>query len=105
LGRKRAKDESEEELRIPGEGEVLGVVTRLLGYDRVLVKCADGHERLCRIPGKFKKRVWIAIGDIVLVGPWPFQSDRKGDILHRYTKDEIKKLKERGLLTISPEEF
>ncbi len=90
--------EEGQELRLPGEGEVLGVVTRLLGYDRLEVKCADGYSRIARIPGRFKKKVWLREGDIVLVAPWDFQAKSKADIVWRYSRDEVKELEKRGLL-------
>jgi len=97
--KKRKKGEEEEvKLRLPGEGEVLGVIDEMLGYDRVRVKCADGYIRLCRIPGRMKKRVWMRVGDIVLVAPWEFQSDKRGDIIHRYTSSEVRELEKLGLL-------
>jgi len=95
---KRKNEEEGRELRLPSEGEVLGVIEQLLGYDRVKVRCADGHTRLCRIPGRMKKRVWMRIGDVVLVGIWDFQPDKRGDILYRYERNEVKELEKRGLL-------
>ena len=92
---------TEEELReevLPGEGEFLGVVVRLLGYDRVLVKCADVFARLCRIKGRMKRKVWIKVDDIVLVSPWDFQQDSRGDILWRYTKSQAERLRSQGYL-------
>ncbi|MEM3616024.1 MAG: hypothetical protein QXX09_05175 [Candidatus Methanomethylicia archaeon] len=35
---------------------------------------------------------------MVAVVPWDFQPDSKGDIVWRYERDEIKKLKDEGLL-------
>lgn len=90
--------EDEEELRLPGEGELLGIVIQLLGYDRARVRCEDMQVRICRIPGRFRKRVWIKEGDYVLIAPWDFQPDKRGDIIHRYERDEIKKLDELGYL-------
>ena len=76
MGKKKVLSEGAiGELVYPGQGEVLGVVTKLLGFDRILVKCQDGAERLCRIRGKMKRRVWIREGDIVIVSPWDFQTD------------------------------
>lgn len=66
---------------------------KLLGYDRVLVKCADGHTRLCRIRGKMKRRVWVRDGDLVIVAPWDFQSESRGDITWRYTEAQAEGLK------------
>lgn len=83
---------------LPGEGQVLGVVVRLLGYDRVLVKCTDGNTRLCRIRGSLKRRIWIKVDDIVLIEPWDFQSDTRGDIQWRYTKGGVDRLQSKGYL-------
>lgn len=101
MGKKKVL--SEEVLRklvLPAPGDVLGIAMKLLGFDRILVKCQDGHERLCRIRGKMKRRVWIRVGDVVLVSPWDFQSDKRGDIFWRYTRAQAEMLRKRGLLTI-----
>ncbi|PCN50018.1 translation initiation factor eIF-1A [Candidatus Geothermarchaeota archaeon ex4572_27] len=92
------EEEERQELRLPADNEVIGVVTRLLGYDRLEVKCADGYTRIARIPGKFKKKVWFREGDIVLVAPWDFQAHSKADVVWRYSRDEVKELERRGLL-------
>ncbi len=42
-----------------------------------------------------KNRVWIAVGDLVLVSNREFEDD-KGDIIHKYTPDEVKDLKKHG---------
>lgn len=88
------------QLVVPSANDVLGVAIKLLGFDRVLVKCQDGHERLCRIRGKMKRRVWIREGDVVLVSPWDFQSDKRGDIFWRYTKAQAEMLRRKGYITI-----
>lgn len=97
MGKKKVLTEEElKELILPGEGQVLGVVLQMLGYDRLRVKCVDGHERLCRIRGKMKRRVWIKNGDVVLVEPWGFQSEQRGDILWRYTGSQADLLRKKG---------
>jgi translation initiation factor 1A len=101
LGKKKVlTEESLSNAVMPAPGDVLGIAVRLLGYDRLMVKCQDGNERLCRIRGKMKRRVWIRQGDVVLVSPWDFQSDKRGDILWRYTRAQAEMLRRRGLLTI-----
>ncbi|MEM1546846.1 MAG: translation initiation factor eIF-1A [Candidatus Methanomethylicia archaeon] len=90
------RDEKSQKTRIPGENECLGIVEQLLGYDRLKVRCADGKTRICRIPGRMKKKIWISEGDLVLITPWDFQSDSRGDIVYKYEKDEVRKLKELG---------
>jgi translation initiation factor 1A len=56
----------------------------MLGANRIVVQCVDGVTRMCRIPGKIKKRVWIREGDTVIVVPWEFQTE-KADVIWRYT--------------------
>ncbi|MGQ9719737.1 MAG: translation initiation factor eIF-1A [Candidatus Jordarchaeum sp.] len=84
-------------VRTPREGEILGVVVKMMGFDRLQVKCTDGKTRLCRIRGKMKKRVWIREGDVVLVAPWDFQ-DEKGDIMWRYSKGQARWLEDNSYL-------
>jgi len=101
LGKKKVISEEElSEMVLPAANDVLGVAVKLLGFDRVLVKCQDGHERLCRIRGKMKRRVWIREGDIVLVSPWDFQSDKRGDVIWRYKRSQAEWLRKKGYLTI-----
>jgi len=77
----------------PIEGEVICVVKKLFGGEHVQVICTDGKERLGRIPGKLKKKVWIREGDVVLAAPWDFQPN-KCDIVYRYTESEVRRLVE-----------
>jgi translation initiation factor 1A len=101
LGKKKVLSEEElSEMVLPTGNDVLGVAVKLLGFDRVLVKCQDGNERLCRIRGKMKRRVWIREGDVVLVSPWDFQSDKRGDLIWRYTHSQADWLRRKGYLTV-----
>ena len=85
---------------LPETTDVLGVAEKLLGGDRLMVKCQDGHDRLCRIRGKMKRRAWVRPGDIVLVSPWDFQFKSKGDVIWRYKRNQVDWLKEKGYLRI-----
>lgn len=87
-------------VRIPRKGEIHGVVEQILGHGKMRVKCSDNKMRLCRIPGKMKKRIWIREGDVVLIKPWQFQSDVKGDVIWRYTSTEANWLERRGYLKL-----
>lgn len=101
MGKKKVLTEEElSEMMLPSANDVLGVAVKLLGFDRVLVKCQDGRERLCRIRGKMKRRVWIRVGDVVLVSPWDFQTESRGDLIWRYTKAQNEWLRKKGYLTI-----
>lgn len=101
MGKKKVVSEvNMQNIILPATTDVLGVAVKLLGFDRIMVKCQDGHERLCRIRGKIKRRVWIREGDIVLVSPWDFQSDSKGDIIWRYTRAQADWLRKNGYLNM-----
>ena len=103
--RRESNEAGEAEARLPGEGEVLGVIERMLGHDKAKVKCLDGRTRLCRIPGRMRKRVWMREGDVVIVAIWDFQPETRGDIVYRYTQSELRRLKEAGKITLPEEEF
>lgn len=92
------KPEGSRELKMPQEGELIGVVVQLLGFNRVKVKCADGKTRVARIPGRMIKKVWLRENDLVIVTPWDFQSDQKADVIWRYDRGEVKVLRAKGLL-------
>lgn len=101
MGKKKVLSEQElKKVVLPSANDIFGVAVKLLGYDRILVKCQDGHERLCRIRGKMKRRVWIREGDIVLVSPWDFQTDKRGDLIWRYTRAQAEQLRKEGHVTI-----
>ncbi len=104
--KKRRKGEEEpQELLLPTEeGQVICVVTEIIGGNYVKVICMDGKERKARIPGKMRRRVWINPKDVVLLGIWEFD-DSRGDILYKYRRDEKKKLIEQGHLDPSLLEF
>ncbi len=48
---------------IPRGNEVIGTVSKISGASKFLVSCTDGNERLCSIPGRFRRRFWIKIND------------------------------------------
>lgn len=85
-------------MRLPYKDEVLGIAIGLMGGSRVLVSCKDGKERLCRIPGKIKRHIWVREEDIVIVKPWEVEGDKKADIVWRYTRVQADFLKRKGLL-------
>ena len=101
FGKKRGKWTEEEEIariRLPKEGELLGIVELMLGSDKLRVQCDDGKERIVRIPGKLRKRVWIRVGDLILIKPWKVMSDRRADVIWRYTKTQARWLQRKGHL-------
>lgn len=85
-------------VRTPRGREMLGTVVEMLGASRFRVDCSDGKERICRVPGKYKRRVWVKMGNIVLFTPWDIQPDERGDIIWRYTPSQANWLIRKGLL-------
>jgi translation initiation factor 1A len=75
-------------------------IVNILGDRRVTVMLADNTERLALIPGRFRKRVWMTRGDIVLISLREFQDD-KVDIIHKYFLDEARSLCSYGEIPIS----
>lgn len=98
--RKRGKNENEEEKRelvYKEDGQEYAQVIRMLGNGRLEAQCIDSKKRLCHIRGKMRKKVWVAQGDIVLVGLRDYQ-DEKADVILKYTADEARVLKQYGEL-------
>jgi len=99
VGKRKIKNEGNlENMVLPVANDLLGTAVKMLGAERILVKCQDGKERVCRVRGKLKRRVWVREGDIVLVSPWDFQSDTRGDIFWRYRKNQTEWLRSHGYL-------
>ena len=99
VGKRKITNEDDiNNIQLPVANDILGVAVKFLGFDRIMVKCQDGHERLCRIRGKMKRRAWIRLGDIVLVSPWDMQSDIRGDICWRYKRNQTELLRSKGFL-------
>ena len=92
-------------VRLPKGKEVLGILESRLGASRMLIKCLDGKARTCRIPGRLKRDLWLREGDVVLVEPWQFQMNDRGDILFKYSLAAIEWLRNKGYLKTIEEEF
>ena len=77
---------------------MLGVVSGMMGGSRMRVSCKDTKERICRIPGRLRNKMWVKDGDVVVVEPWEIQGDSKGDIIFRYTPLQANMLRQRGFI-------
>ena len=98
--RRRGKNDGEvfkRELEIKEDGQEYGKISKMLGNGRVEVQCFDNKTRICKIRGKMRKKEWVALGDIVLVGLRDYQDD-KADVILRYNADEARQLKSIGEL-------
>ncbi len=92
-------------VRIPRNREVIGIVEQRVGANRMIVKCFDEKQRNCRIPGSLRRKLWIRPGDTVIVEPWEFDGDKRGDIVFKYTPAAIDWLKNRGYIKEVVNEF
>ncbi|MFH1972405.1 MAG: translation initiation factor eIF-1A [archaeon] len=109
-GKKPVQTETPEVLRVrlPRGNESIGIVEARLGQGRLRVSCFDGKARVSRIPGRLKRKLWVREGDIVLVQPWEFGGDEKGDVIYKYRPAQIQWLKARGHIkevTVDLEDF
>lgn len=85
-------------VRVPQEPEQFGFVDERLGASRMRVRCADGNTRICRIPGAMKRYLWVREGDLVIVKPWELQSEDKGDVIFKYSRNQQGALQQGGHL-------
>ena len=85
-------------VRIPRDKEVIGILETRLGGSRMRVKCFDGKIRICRIPGRLKRKLWLRPGDFVLIEPWQLGGDDKGDVIFTYKPNQIEWLKKKGII-------
>jgi translation initiation factor 1A len=85
-------------IKLPRGKECFGILEQRLGASRLRVKCLDGQNRVCRIPGRLKRKLWVRENDIVVVEPWEFGGDDKGDIVFKYTPSQVEFLRSRGYL-------
>ncbi len=72
-GYKKGKGSREPEYVEAEEGQLYARVTKILGSCNLIVYCNDNYKRLAHIRGKLRKRVWINVGDIVLVTTREFE--------------------------------
>jgi translation initiation factor 1A len=97
----RRNEESQEEItrvRLPRDREVFGVVQQRLGGSRMKILCLDGKVRVCRIPGRLKRSLWVRENDIVVVEPWELSGDEKGDVVYKYSRNQADFLRKKGHL-------
>ncbi|MEK6955955.1 MAG: translation initiation factor eIF-1A [Nanoarchaeota archaeon] len=85
-------------VRLPRGKETLGILEQRLGGSRMRVRCLDGKTRICRVPGRLKKKLWIREGDILLIEPWVLGGDEKGDVIFKYKPNQVDWLKKNGHL-------
>ena len=94
----QAQQEEIMRTRMPRGNEVLGVCEQRVGSSRMKVRCLDNKNRICRIPGRLKRKLWVREGDILLIQPWELGGDGKGDVIFKYRPLQADFLRRKGLL-------
>ncbi|MBS3105968.1 translation initiation factor eIF-1A [Candidatus Woesearchaeota archaeon] len=105
MSRKKEEQQKQEQLQqeisrihLPRGKETFGIIEQRLGGSRMRVRCLDGKTRICRIPGRLTRRLWVREGDIVIAEPWEYSGDEKGDIIYKYTSTQTSFLRKKGHL-------
>lgn len=105
MSRKKEEQARQEEIqrqisriKVPRGNQVFGILEQRLGASRTRVRCLDAKTRICRIPGRLKRKLWVREGDIIIIEPWEYGGDKKGDIIFKYTKAQTAFLKRKGYL-------
>lgn len=91
-------------VKMPRKGELIGMIVQRFGGNRMEVLGTDGKKRNCRVPGRFKRSMWLRPKDIVLIAPWQDDND-KGDIVFHYHSSSINQLRKKGLLNSLKSDF
>merc|ERR1711976_355804 len=92
---KKGGNTTKRELWYKEEGQEYAQVIAMLGNGKLKAHCMDGKTRLATIRGKMRRRVYIFVNDIILVGLRDFQ-DEKCDVIWKYYPEEAKTLKAMG---------
>ena len=74
------------------QDQAYGLVTKMLGNNRVMLKGESGVEVLGTIRGSIRKKARIERNDIILYSIRDFDSS-KVDILHKYSDTQIRTLR------------
>ncbi len=105
MSKKKEEQEKQEKIQqeisrihLPRGRETFGIIEQRLGGSRMRVRCMDAKTRICRIPGRLTRKLWVRENDIVIVEPWEYGGDEKGDIVYKYTPTQLSFIKRKGYL-------
>lgn len=109
LSAEEQQQQMQEDIRrtpTPQGRQVLGICEQRVGGSRMKVRCLDGKNRICRIPGRLKRKLWIREGDVLLIEPWELGGDDKGDVVFKYKPHQADVLRRKGMLkSLEADEF
>ena len=84
--------------KLPQGDMQFAVIREFSGGSRFVALCEDGKNRMVRIPGRLKRRMWCRVNDLILIKPWPIQGDSKSDLIYRYLPAEKNWLIKRDMI-------
>ena len=90
---KKVAGQKENELVFKEDQQSYARIIKILGDGRFDCECFESQRNLIGIiRGSMRKKVWLGLGDIVLISFRNFD-DSKCDIIHKYNIDEAIRLK------------
>jgi translation initiation factor 1A len=93
--RRGSQERGRRELIYKEDGQQYAEVQKALGNGRFIMQCYDNISRIGKIRGKDYRRMWIGVGDLILISLRDFE-DEKADILHKYSTEEARSLQAHG---------
>ena len=78
--------------------QIYAMVVKKVGGSRLHVECSDKKMRTAIIPGKFFKKIWLNVGDIILCNIGSLTDDSVCYIAYKYTNKEANFLKSKNLI-------
>ena len=93
-------DIAQRELVFREDGQDYVRITTMLGDRRIRAVMTDNTDILAIIPGRFRKRDRMGVGDVILISHRDFQAD-KHDVIYKYNREEVMKLRGFGEIPVS----
>ena len=103
MGRGKRIESVLSQLPEPTATQVIVRVTGRPGGNLLQVEDASGSSFMCRVPAKFRNRVWVIIGGFLIVetvdgdGESSAQEKVRGTLAHHLYRDQIRHLQELNL--------
>lgn len=92
-----AKAEKRKLIEADPNGQVYGIVEKVLGNRFFTVNCLDNVSRRCKVR---QKRMKIVVGNYIIVSLRDFE-DSIADIIYCYNFEEVRQLQKMGILPMS----
>ncbi|MEX0568051.1 MAG: hypothetical protein Q6363_002695 [Candidatus Njordarchaeota archaeon] len=87
---KRRKKQEEKEIKIE-EGDLFGLILRMLGGSWIEVYCSDEQIRKVRIP-RSKRYIRVRENDVIIIRPWYGIDESRADLKDKLMPRDIRSL-------------